>query len=77
MSRPDGAPVYYGFPVLDDVEVGGFRLGMITDWEAEATDVGDAFVVVPDGSRAGLVWEITDHFYVDECLAATPDRSGV
>jgi len=76
-SRPAGAPVYHGFPVLDDVEIDGFRLGMITDWEATETDVGDAFLVAPDGSRAGLVWEVGDHFYVTECLAVTPDRWGV
>jgi hypothetical protein len=77
LSKPTRAPVYHGFPVLDDVEVDGFRLGMITDWEAAETDVGDSFVVAPDGSRAGLVWEVADHFYVTECLAATADRWGV
>jgi hypothetical protein len=50
---------------------------MITDWEATETDVGDSFVVAPDGSRAGLVWEVADHFYVTECLPATADRWGV
>lgn len=58
LARPEGAPVYHGFPILEDVEVDGFRLGMITDWEAEPADSGDAFVVAPDDSRAGLVWEI-------------------
>jgi hypothetical protein len=57
VSRPEGAPVYYGFPVLDDVEVDGFRLGMITDFIARPDDYGDAFVVAPDGSRCGLIWE--------------------
>ena len=76
-SKPAGAPVYHGFPVLDDVEIDGFRLGMITDWEATETDVGDAFLVAPDGSRAGLVWEVGGRFYVTECLAVTPDRWGV
>ena len=35
IARLDGAPLYYGFVVLDDVNVGGFTLGKITDWEAE------------------------------------------
>jgi hypothetical protein len=29
IARPEGAPVYYGFPILDDVEVDGFKLGMM------------------------------------------------
>ena len=45
LARPEDAPVYHGFPILEDVEVDGFRLGMITDWEAEPADGGDAFVV--------------------------------
>lgn len=56
IARPEGAPVYYGFPVLDDVEVDGFRLGMISDFEREASTWGDAFVVAPDYSRGGLIW---------------------
>jgi hypothetical protein len=77
LNKPAVAPVYHGFPILDDVEIDGFRLGMITDWEAVATDVGDSFVVAPDNSRAGLIWEIVDHVYVSECLALAPDRWGV
>jgi hypothetical protein len=52
IARPEGAPVYYGFVVLDDVTVDGFTLGKITDFEAEPCDEGDAFVIAPDGSRA-------------------------
>lgn len=60
IARPKGQPVYYGFPILEDVEVEGFRLGMITDWEREPSSYGDAFVVAPDGSRAGIIWEDLD-----------------
>jgi hypothetical protein len=59
VARPDGAPVYHGFPALSDVCVDGFTLGKITDFEAEPSDYGDAFVIAPDGSRAGLVWEFS------------------
>jgi hypothetical protein len=65
------------FPVLEDVNVDGFRLGMITDWEASPSAVGDAFVVAPDNSRAGLNWEVAAVPYVSECLAPEPDRWGV
>jgi hypothetical protein len=36
VARPEGAPVYHGFVVLDHVTVDGFTLGKITDWEAGA-----------------------------------------
>jgi hypothetical protein len=64
LARPAGAPVYRGFPILDDVEVDGFRLGMISDWETEPSEYGDAFLVAPDNSRCGLIWEVTDAPYV-------------
>jgi hypothetical protein len=58
IARPEGAPVYHGFQVLPDVVVEGFTFGTITDFEAGPCDAGDAFVIAPDGSRAGLVWEV-------------------
>ena len=70
IARPEGEPVYHGFPLLD-VEVQGFRLGTIAgfaldelgDPDEDGTS-GDAFVVGPDGRRAGLVWDVEDetHF---------------
>ena len=64
IARPEGKPVYYGFPVLD-VEVDGFRLGAISGFAIEELDNpdedgtwGDAFVIGPDGRRAGLIWEV-------------------
>jgi hypothetical protein len=59
VAPPKGAPVYHGFVVLKDVSAEGFTFGAITDFEAEPCDAGDAFVVAPDGSRAGLVWEVS------------------
>lgn len=64
LARPAGAPVYHGFPILDDVGVDGFQLGMISDWEAEPSEWGDAFLVAPDNSRCGLIWELSDEPYV-------------
>lgn len=51
--------------------------GKITDFEAEPCDYGDAIVVAPDDSRAGLVWEVSDKRYFQEILAPEPDRWGV
>jgi hypothetical protein len=77
VARPKGAPVYHGFVVLEDVSVESFTFGAITDFEAEPSDTGDAFVVAPDGSRAGLVWEVSPTQYVKEIRPFEPDRWGV
>jgi hypothetical protein len=77
IARPKGAPVYHGFQILSEVVVDGFILGKITDFEVESTDTGDAFVVAPDNSRAGLVWEVSSESYFEEVLGMTPDRWGV
>jgi hypothetical protein len=77
IARPEGAPVYHGFVVLDDVTVDGFTLGKITDFEAEPCDEGDAFVIAPDGGRAGLVWEVYDPPYFQEVSPIETSRWGV
>lgn len=76
IAGPDGAPVYHGFVVLEDVNIHGFSLGMITDF-AEGPDSGDAFVVAPDGSRAGLVWDVSEEAYFVEACPTDEDRWGV
>jgi hypothetical protein len=77
VARPSGAPVYYGFPVLDDIEVDGFKFGVICDFEAEQMEYGDAFIVAPDDSRAGLVWEVFDEPYFREVIGLEDSRWGV
>lgn len=59
LAKPSGAPVYHGFRLLNDVVVDGFVLRVVTDFEADQATEGDAFVVAPDNSRAGLVWAVT------------------
>jgi hypothetical protein len=77
IARPTGAPVYHGFQMLEDVVVEGFTFGKITDFEAELCEEGDAFVVAPDNSRAGLVWEVTDKVSVTEISPFELGRWGV
>ena len=77
VAPPKGAPVYHGFVVLDDVSVEGFTFGAITDFESEPCDAGDAFLVAPDGSRAGLVWEVSPIGYIEEVRSFERDRWGV
>jgi hypothetical protein len=77
LDRPAGAPVYHGFCVWEDVQVDGFTFGVITDFEETETEDGDAFVIAPDNSRAGLVWSISDTTYFDEVLPPDETRWGV
>jgi hypothetical protein len=77
LAKPADAPVYHGFCVLDDVVVDGFTLGAITDFEAEPTTEGDAFVIAPDNSRAGLVWEVSAGGVFERLCGETDDRWGV
>ena len=77
VARPEGAPVYHGFVVLDDVTADGCTLGKITDFEAEPCDEGDAFVIAPDGSRAGLIWEVCDPSYFREVMPIEAGRWGL
>jgi hypothetical protein len=59
LAPPEGAPVYHGFPILDDSLTDGWRIGVITEFEdSDGCEAGDAFVVAPDDSRAGLVWDV-------------------
>lgn len=60
IARPSDAPVYHGFQILDDVVVDGFTLGIITSFEEGGVAEGDAFIIAPDNSRAGLVWSVPD-----------------
>jgi hypothetical protein len=77
ISPPDGSPVYHGFPLLQDVTVEGFTFGKISDFEAEPCSEGDAFVVAPDNSRAGLVWEVSQESHFHEVLPFDAGRWGV
>jgi hypothetical protein len=59
LARPGDAPVYHGFPLVEESRTDGWCYGAITEFEdPEGCDAGDGFVVAPDGSRAGLVWSV-------------------
>lgn len=74
VSPPDGAPVYYGFPVLPETNIDGWMLGEITSFIGDT--YGDAFVVAPDGTRAGLVWDVDEGEFTQIC-EPSPGRWGV
>jgi len=58
VAKPKGAPVYHGFPIIEESETDGWRYGAITAYEGVSSEnQGDGFVIAPDGSRAGVVWD--------------------
>lgn len=61
--------------MLEGVEAEGFRLGTIS--ALGPADFGDAFIIAPDGSRAGLVWELGDSEDVHEAYPPSAGRWGV
>jgi hypothetical protein len=58
LAPPPGSPAYHGFPLLKGAEIDGWSFGVITSPQGTEPAVwGDAYVVAPDGSRAGIVWQ--------------------
>jgi len=75
LARPDGAPVYHGFPMMEETRTpDGWCFGLITD--PDGAGYGDAFVQAPDGTRAGLVWEVGAG-EISEIRAPEAERWGV
>jgi hypothetical protein len=63
--------------ILEDVVVDGFTLGTITDFESEPADDGDAFVIAPDGSRAGIAWQVYSESHFTQIIPFEKKRWGV
>ena len=77
IARPAGSPVYHGFVVVPETCTDGWCLGSITEFEDPVGCTGgDAFVIAPDGSRAGLVWEVGSD-PLREILPPDAERWGV
>lgn len=78
LARPADAPVYHGFPLIEwSRTADGWCFGMISDPECAAgRDWGDAFVVAPDNSRAGLIWQVGPTV-LDVSMQPDADRWGV
>ena len=79
LARPPGAPVYHGFPLVEETRTDGWCYGAITDFSEhypEGCKSGDGFVQAPDGARAGLVWSIGT-FVTSQVCAPDGGRWGV
>ncbi len=62
VAPPPGAPAYYGFLLIPETARDGFTFGSVTDYmekdSPQGCTIGDAFVEGPDGTRAGIFWEL-------------------
>jgi hypothetical protein len=77
LSRPEGAPIYYGFPLVEETRTDGWCFGAITEFEdPQGCIEGDGFVIASDGSRAGLAWSVGD-FATREICPPDETRWGV
>jgi hypothetical protein len=77
MTTDMTSPLYHGYAVVRETCTDGWCLGSLTEFEDPAgCTSGDAFVVAPDGSRAGLVWEVGSE-PIQEILAPDSERWGV
>jgi hypothetical protein len=78
LARPEDAPVYHGFPLLEETRTpDGWCFGTISDYDCpEGRNWGDAFVVAPDNSRAGVIWHVGPP-EVDVTSPPAEDRWGV
>ncbi len=77
IARPADAPVYHGFPIVEESRTEGWVFGTISDYEdPNGCDWGDAFVIAPDGTRAGIVWQV-DQFEPQVVLPPGEGRWGV
>ena len=81
MAPPRGSKAYHGFPLVPGVVIDGFRLGTITDYKQKDSPngctIGDAFVEAPDGSRAGLFWEVGKERLFSRIEEPSSNRWGV
>ena len=77
LARPEETPVYHGFDLVEETRTDGWCFGAITEFEdLDGCEDGDGFVVAPDGSRAGIVWEVGDR-EIEEISPPEQDRWGV
>lgn len=58
LAPPAGAPAYHGFPLVPSTTIDGWIYGTISRHVPGPVDFGDGFVQAPDGSRAGIVWQL-------------------
>lgn len=81
LSQSFRKQVYHKSLLITETERDGFIYGEITDHydfdEEEGCTFGDGFVQAPNGSRAGLIWEISEEPYLYTRMEPDTVRWGV
>ena len=80
LTARDGLPPaspYAGCPILPGPAREGFRIGLVTDLCQFGGYQGDAFIVAPDLSCAGLIWEVARTPRLGLVAPASPERWGI
>jgi len=81
IAPPPGSKPYHGFYLVPEITFDGFTYGAITDFlEPDAEQgctYGDGFVEGPDGTRAGIVWEVSDQLTHSTIQEPDENRWGV
>ena len=81
LKRMFGNRVYHRNPLRFETETDGFIYGEITDHfdfdEEAGCTFGDGFVQAPNGSRAGLIWDVSEKPYLYTCIEPEDERWGV
>jgi hypothetical protein len=76
-----GGRVYHRYPLILETETDGFIYGEITDHfdfdEEEGCTFGDGYVQAPNGSRAGIIWGVSEKPYLNICFEPDVKRWGV
>ncbi|MCM3242649.1 3-deoxy-8-phosphooctulonate synthase [Cytobacillus firmus] len=76
-----GSRVYHSHDPFWETETDEFIYGEITDHfdfdEEEGGTFGDGFVQAPNGSRAGLIWAVSEKPYLKTYIEPEDDRWGV
>lgn len=67
---------YQGYPLMPETEMDGFTYGAITPLGGRQ-DSGAGFLQGPDGSRAGLQWELSDGPFIMKLEGPGPDSWGL
>lgn len=67
---------YEAYPLLAESEIDGFTYGAITPLGANS-EAGSGFLQGPDGSRAGIEWEVSDGPYIARIESPDGERWGV
>ncbi len=69
-------PAYEGYPLMPETETEGFTYGAITPLGGRR-ESGAGFLQGPDGSRAGIQWELADGPFIMRVEGPGPDSWGL